>query len=79
MSDQQKLEDAILYIKDSTTYSEDNIRLVLKEEGHYFELQNADVDMDELVVYLTRKTNLTELEVNDILEKELEYFEETEE
>lgn len=79
MSKEQKIEGAVQFIKESTSYKEENIRLVLKEEGNYFEKQNADVDMDELIDYLTRKTNLTELEVDSILEKELQYYEETEE
>ncbi|MDN4071501.1 MULTISPECIES: hypothetical protein [Fictibacillus] len=79
MSIEQKLENAVQYIKEKTSYEEDKIRRVLKEEGHYFDLQSADVDMDELIDHLARKTNLTELEVDAILEKELQYYEETEE
>ncbi|MED2974714.1 MULTISPECIES: hypothetical protein [unclassified Fictibacillus] len=79
MSIEQKIENAVQYIKEKTSYEEEKIRLVLKEEGRYFEMQNADVDMDELIDHLARKTNLTELEVDTILEKELQYYEETEE
>ncbi|MCQ6264988.1 hypothetical protein M1K46_04800 [Fictibacillus sp. WQ 8-8] len=79
MNIEQKIENAVQYIKEKTSYEEEKIRLVLKEEGRYFEMQNADVDMDELIDHLARKTNLTELEVDTILEKELQYYEETEE
>ncbi|MCK6259297.1 hypothetical protein LCY76_22235 [Fictibacillus sp. KIGAM418] len=79
MSIEQKMEKAVQFIKEKTSYEEEKIRLVLKEEGHYFELQTADVDMDELIDHLARKTSLTELEVDTILEKELQYYEETEE
>ena len=56
MSIEQKIENAVQYIKEKTSYEEEKIRLVLKEEGRYFEMQNADVDMDELIDHLARKT-----------------------
>ncbi|MGC4377246.1 hypothetical protein WD019_09955 [Fictibacillus sp. Mic-4] len=65
----------VAYIQSHTSYDEATIRNVLKEESKYLENQHTDVDMDVLIDHLMRKTNQTELAVDDILEWELRYYE----
>ncbi|EIT83669.1 hypothetical protein A374_19155 [Fictibacillus macauensis ZFHKF-1] len=70
-----KEQKVIQFIKGKTDYNEATIERVLKEEARYLQNAKADVDMDDLIDYIVKQTKMTELEVDQILEKELLYYE----